>query len=180
MVLRKAASRPCRITLEFRFQEARMVLKGVFCAVLGAALIAGGAALIVGGAASAADYEPDEFLSLDLSKAVLSPKPLGPEGSFAPVAVEAKGDTVSGVLAKNDAKKVAVQRVKGAPARAELTSAARHDGRLARAPSEKRPGAARARLAHRQGNPLNAQAMDTRIQKWPCNPDMGGICAWQR
>jgi hypothetical protein len=150
-----------------------MVLKGVFCAVLGAALIAGGAA-------SAADYKPDEFLSLDLAKAVLSPKRLGPENSFAPVAVEAKGDTVSGVLAKNDARKVAVERVKGAPARAELTSAARHDSRLAQAPSEKRHGAARTRLAHRHGNPLNAEAMDTRIQKWPCNPDMGGICAWRR
>ena len=154
-----------------------MVLKGVFCAVLGAALVAGGGAC-------AADYKPDEFLSLDLAKAVLSPKRLGPENSFAPVAVEAKGDTVSGVLAKNDARKVAVERVKGAPARAELTSAVRqdgrHDSRLAQAPSEKRRGAARARLAHRHGNPLNAEAMDTRIQKWPCNPDMGGICAWRR
>jgi hypothetical protein len=149
-----------------------MVLKGAFFAVLGAALIAS--------AAWAADYKPDEFLSLDLSKAVLSPKPLGPESSFAPVAVEAKGDTVSGVLAKHDAKKVAVERVKGAPVRAELTSTVRHEVRLAPAASEKRRGAARTRLAHRHGNPLNAEAMDTRIQKWPCNPDMGGICAWQR
>lgn len=149
-----------------------MVLKGVFCAVLGAALIAGCAA-------SAADYKPDEFLGLDLSKVVLSPKPLGPESTFAPVAVEAKGDTTSGVLAQKDAKKVAVERVKGAPVRAELTSAARHDGRLAQARSAKPRGAARTQLAHRHGNPLNAQAMDTRIQKWPCNPDMGGICAWQ-
>jgi len=38
----------------------------------------------------------------------------------------------------------------------------------------------RVKLAQRHGNPLNAQAMDTRIQKWPCNPDNGGICAWQR
>jgi len=158
-----------------------MVLKGVFCTVLGAALIAGGASLLAGGAASAADYKPDEFLSLDLSKAVLSPNRLGPETSFAPVAVEAKGDAVSGVFARHDAKKVAVEHVKGAPVRAELTSAARHQARLAEATGEKRRGAARTRLAHRHGNPLlNAEAMDTRIQKWPCNPDMGGICAWQR
>ncbi len=150
-----------------------MVLKGVFCAVLGAALIAGGAA-------SAADYKPDEFLSLDLSKAVLSPAPLGPQSTFAPVAVEAKGDTVSGVLARNDARKVAVERVKTAPVRAELRSTARHEARLAQAPNEERRGAARMRLSHRHGNPLNAEAMDTRIQKWPCNPDMGGICAWRR
>jgi hypothetical protein len=161
-----------RIMLEFHFQEAGMVLKGVSFAVLGAVLIAGGAA-------SAADYKPDEFLTLDLAKAVLSPKPLGPESSFAPVAVEAKGDTASGVLAQNSAKKVAIERVEIAPARAEPTTAARHDGRLAEAHSAKPRGAARARLAHRHGNPLNAQAMDTRIQKWPCNPDMGGICAWQ-
>ncbi|HZR90587.1 MAG TPA: hypothetical protein VFB02_27630 [Bradyrhizobium sp.] len=150
-----------------------MVLKGVFYAVLGAALIAGGAA-------SAADYKPDEFLSLDLSKAVLSPTPLGPESTFAPVAVEAKGDTVSGVLARNDARKVAVERVKAAPVRAELSSTARHEARLAEASGEKRHGAARTRLAHRHGNPMNAEAMDSRIQKWPCNPDMGGICAWRR
>jgi hypothetical protein len=160
------------------FQEARMVLKAIFPALVGAALIAGGAA-------SAADYRADEFLRLDLSKAVLSPKPLGPTTTFAPVAVEAKTDARSdakgdGVLARRDAKKVAVERVRGAPVRTELTSAARHDGRLARARSEKPHGAARVKLAHRHGNPLNAQAMDIRIQKWPCNPDSGGICAWQR
>jgi len=153
-----------------------MVLKGVLFAVLGAALIAGGAA-------SAAGYKADEFLTLDLSKAVLSPEPLGPENTFAPVAVEAKGDPASGVLAPHEAKKVATERVKGAPARTELRSAARREARLTEAKNDRneRPrGAARARLAHRHGNPLNAEAMDTRIQKWPCNPDNGGICAWQR
>ncbi|HLG82178.1 MAG TPA: hypothetical protein VKY22_14270 [Bradyrhizobium sp.] len=150
-----------------------MVLRGAFFAVVGAVLIAGGTA-------SAADYKPDDFLTLDLSRAVLSPKPLGPESTFAPVAVEAKGDTASGVLAQNSARKVATERVNSVPARAELTPAARHDGRLVEAHSGKPRGAARAHLAHRHGNPLNAEAMDTRIQKWPCNPDMGGICAWQR
>jgi hypothetical protein len=150
-----------------------MVLRGAFLAVVGAVLVAGGAA-------SASDYKPDEFLTLDLSKAVLSPKPLGPESTFAPVAVEAKGDTASGVLARNSVKKVATERVRELPVRAESRSAARHDRRLAEAPAERPRGAARAHLAHRHGNPLNAEAMDTRIQKWPCNPDMGGICAWQR
>ena len=148
-----------------------MVLKAIFPALVGAALIAGGAA-------SAADYRPDEFLNLDLSRAVLSPKPLGPVNEFAPVPVEAKSEA-SGVLSQNDAKRVAIKRVRGAPVRAELTSV-RSDGHLARAPSEKSRGTARTRLAHRHGNALNAQAMDTRIQTWPCNPDMGGICAWHR
>ncbi len=143
-----------------------MVLKAIVPAMV--------AALIASGAASAADYRPDEFLGLDLSKAVLSPKPLGPATAFAPVAVEAKGDATSGVFAQNDAKKVAVERVK------TVKSTVHRDGRVAEAPGEKRRGAARARLVHRHGNPLDAQAMDTRIQKWPCNPDNGGICAWQR
>jgi hypothetical protein len=70
-----------------------MVLIRVFPALTGAAL------LMLGGASVAADYRADEFLSLDLSKAVLSPKRLGPPAEFAPVPLEAKGD-----VAKNDAK----------------------------------------------------------------------------
>ena len=140
-----------------------MALKGVLFALLGAALIAGGAA-------SATDYRPGEFLGLDLSKAVLSPKPLGPPSEFAPVAVEARSEA-SGVLPQSDARKVAVERVRAA--------VVHRDGRLTHAQSDKPRGAARTRLAHRHGNPMNAQAMDTRIQKWPCNPDNGGICAWQ-
>jgi hypothetical protein len=144
-----------------------MVLKGTFAALFGAALIAGGAA-------HAADYRADEFFSLDLSKAVLSPKRLGPSTEFAPVAVEAKAET-SGVLAKNDAKKVEVEHVRVA------RSAARRQSRVAETTSGGKPrGAARDRLAHRRSDPLNAQAMDTRIQKWPCNPDDGGICGWRR
>lgn len=161
-----------------------MVLKAVFPAVIAAALLAAGAA-------QAADYRPDEFLGLDLSKAVLSPKPLGPSTTFAPVPVEAKsdarnearnetGNSVSGVLAQRDAKKVAVEHIDGAPVRTELTSAAHRDGHLARAHGDKPRGAARARLARRHGDPMNAEARDMRVQKWPCNPDMGGICAWQR
>src|ERR1700754_1616970 len=44
------------------------------------------------GSAAADQYRADEFLSLDLSKAVLSPKRLGPPAEFAPVAVEARSD----------------------------------------------------------------------------------------
>jgi len=34
------------------------------------------------------------------------------------------------------------------------------------------------KLARRHGNPLDAQALDTRIQTWPCKS--GGICDWKQ
>jgi hypothetical protein len=147
-----------------------MVLKRLVLALVGAALFA------VSSVAMADEYRPDEFLGLDLSKAVLSPKPLGPPAQFAPLAVEAKSE------AKNDhaseansarnelqtePKKVAVQNV-------HVT----HPHRIAHVESAKPKGGARTKLAHRHGNPLDAQAMDTRIQKWPCKS--GGICSWKQ
>jgi hypothetical protein len=33
-------------------------------------------------------------------------------------------------------------------------------------------------LAHRHRNPLDAQAMDTRIQVWPCKS--GALCKWKQ
>src|SRR5713226_690706 len=48
--------------------------------------------LACAGPALADQYRAEEFLSLDLSKAVLSPKRLGPPAEFAPVAVEARSD----------------------------------------------------------------------------------------
>ncbi len=71
-----------------------MVQRKTIAALIGAAL------LIAGGVSMAADYRADEFLSLDLAKAVLSPKRLGPPTEFAPVPLELKGD-----IAKNDAAK---------------------------------------------------------------------------
>jgi len=61
-----------------------MVLKSAFVAAFCASLLA------LAGAAAADEYRPDEFLKLDLSKAVLSPKRLGPETQFEPVPIEAK------------------------------------------------------------------------------------------
>ena len=43
----------------------------------------------------AEDYHPDEFLSLDLSKAVLSSKPIGPANTFGSVAAKAGTDSDS-------------------------------------------------------------------------------------
>lgn len=149
-----------------------MVPKGIFPALVGTALLLGSSTVW------AADYRPDEFLNLDLSKAVLSPKRLGPSTQFAKVPIEAKSEP-SGIVAQNaNPRKVAVERVKRAPARAALKPPAHRRSQVAQARGEKRRGAGPVRLAHRHRNPMNAEAMDTRIQKWPCNPDYGGICAW--
>jgi len=120
-----------------------------------------------GGLARADDYKPDEYLGLDLSKAVLSPKRLGPETQFAPVALEAKGgnEAQARAVPLDVPKKVAAERVR-AP-----------EPKVAQAKSAQPRGAARTKLAHRHGNPLDAQAMDTRIQTWPCRT--GGICNWK-
>jgi hypothetical protein len=160
------------------FQEASVVLKTISFAV--AALV-----LAWGVAARADDYKPDEYLGLDLSKAVLSPKRLGPETQFAPVALEARDG--SGAQARIEPidvpKKVAAEHVHiaepaAAPARVPHAPRLVHEPGLAHAKPAQPRGAARAKLAQRHGNPLDAQARDTRIQTWPCRS--GGICNWQR
>jgi hypothetical protein len=151
-----------------------MALKSILLALGGAALIAS--------TAQAADYAPDEYLSLDLSKAVLSPKRLGPTQQFEAVPVEAKAEP-SGVVAHSNPRKVEVERVASAPVRTDEKVAAHRRSRTAELRTEarnERRDDARARLAHHHRNPLNAEARDTRIQKWPCSPDQGGICAWRQ
>ena len=49
---------------------------------------------------------------------------------------------------------------------------------LAQMRAKKPRGAARTKFARRHGNPLDAEARDTRIQVWPCKS--GGICDWQK
>jgi hypothetical protein len=175
-----------------------MVPTRILPALLGAAL------LLCGGASMAAEYRADEFLGLDLSKAVLSPNPLGPATGFAPVPVQAKGDIAgndhaTGAVPRraesartepkiadvkaSDAKVAGVKasdvKVAGVKvARVGHPETARHHSTLAaHVRFEKPKGAARTRLAHRHGNPLDAEAFDTRIQTWPCKS--GGICDWK-
>ena len=150
-----------------------MVLKNLFFVTT--------CALLLGwGSASAEDaYRPDQLLGLDLSRAVLSPKPLGPPAEFEPLPVEASGDRDS----------------EGPQVGAEPTAEPRlhmQSPRIADLPVEEPPvrvekprlqagkprGAVRTKLAHRHGNPLDAQAFDTRVQVWPCRS--GGICNWKR
>lgn len=143
-----------------------MVLKGVFAAVLCAASV------VAAGSAHADQYRPEEFFSLDLKKAVLSPKPLGPPAQFEQVQVQAKTD-FEGKPVQTTAVHVSAMP----KAAAKIRSAhVRVDKPHVRA--EKARASARTRLARRHANPLDAQASDTRIQVWPCRS--GGICNWQR
>lgn len=140
-----------------------------------------GTMLLLGSAAGAAEYRPDDFLKLDLSKAVLSPTPLGPEAHFQPVPVQAKSDQAA-VAPQADAHPGSKA---GAEADVPRMMAARR-GHIAKSrevsaepvPASRR-GVARSKLAHRRSNPLDAQAMDTRVQTWPCKPGGGGICNWK-
>jgi hypothetical protein len=129
--------------------------------------------LALSGSAMADEYRAGEYFGLDLSKAVLSPKRLGPPTEFAPVPVEAKSDR-SGATAqaptepKTD-RQIVVRTTREKAARAEQPRPP------ARAEQPRAP--ARAKVVKRRGNPLDAQARDTRIQVWPCTS--GGICNWR-
>lgn len=136
-----------------------MVLKNAIAAALCTGL------LMSGSAALADEYRPSEFLGLDLSQAVLSPKRLGPETQFAPVRIEARSDR----------KPVKTERVIVSKAAAPKPLV---ENQVAQERAAKPRGVARAKLARRHTNPLDAQARDTRIQTWPCKS--GGICGWQR
>jgi hypothetical protein len=126
-----------------------MVLKNIFTAVVCAMLLASS------DLAMADEYGPDEFLGLDLPSAVLSPKRLGPATQFAPVRVEARSDRGGGVAVRVTLPKTAVAHPRSEKQRVVHAGIGRH-----------------------HGNPLDAQAFDTRIQVWPCGS--GGICNWKR
>jgi hypothetical protein len=141
-----------------------MVLKSAFVAAVCTGLLA------LAGPATAAEYRAAEYLKLDLSKALLSPKRIGPEAQFGPVRIEARSDEPASD--STDADLEASVWPKLPPRKAHVV-------RTSVKPSAEPPrAAARAKLAKRHGNPLDAQARDARIQTWPCRT--GGICNWQR
>lgn len=123
-------------------------------------------------------YRRGEFLSLDLSKALLSPKPLGPASQFARVVVEAKADQRSEGAQARAEPKAGSRIVKTKSIVTPRTRVARTRVEKPRVHAEKPRGAVRTKLARRHGNPLDAQAFDTRMQVWPCKS--GGICNWKR
>ena len=168
-----------------------MVLKRILLAATRLAVL-GVAALAWSGLAAAQSYSPGEFLNLDLAKAVLSPRPLGPATSFAPgpldVTVDRDDNARDNAQLVVDPKTVAVQTVHAesdqAPnqskpvASAALLNRTPHT-RVAHARAERpAPYKAHTLVALHGRNPMEAQARDTRIQVWPCRS--GGICNWRR
>ena len=145
-----------------------MVLKSAFVAAVCTGLLA------LAGPANAAEYRPAEYLKLDLSKALLSPKRIGPEARFGPVRIEARSEEAQ--ADNTDADLEASVWPKLPPRKARLAKSTEKPSvkRSAEAP---RPPA-RTKLAKRHRNPLDAEARDTRVQTWPCRS--GGICNWQR
>jgi hypothetical protein len=121
---------------------------------------------LAAGSSRADEYRPHEFLTLDLSKAALSPKPLGPVQQFEPMRDEARTDPQ-----RNAAPADARPHAANAAPKAVRT-------RVVHARMEKPRAPVQTKLARRHTNPLDAQAFDTRIQVWPCKS--GGICNWQR
>src|SRR5258707_13998117 len=150
-----------------------MVLKSAFVAAVCTGVLA------ISGPAMADQYRPAEFLNLELPNAVFSSKRIGPEARFAPVRIEAKSDEVQSE--PSDADLEASVWPKLPPRKPHVVkSSVKPDAEKTRAEPQRaatHPNA-RAKLAKRHGNPLDAQATDTRIQTWPCRS--GGICNWHR
>ncbi|MEH2532344.1 hypothetical protein V1277_001273 [Bradyrhizobium sp. AZCC 1588] len=152
-----------------------MVLKNAIAAALCMGL------LMSGSAALADEYRAGELLELDPSKALLSPKRLGPQTQFAPVRIEARTDrkpvkTERVVVPKAAAPKVAAPKASASKAAAPEAAAPRT--RVVQERVQKPRAAVNTKQARHHTNPLDAQARDTRIQTWPCK--FGGICDWQR
>lgn len=139
-----------------------MTLRYLTLAAVGLDLLTGSAA--AQSAAAATTYKASEFFMLDLQKALLSPKPIGPGARFEPYPIEARAD------AKNALDAAADEAV------AEKAVPVAKPARNAVAKRSQPP--ARSRVARPRSNPLDANAADTRIQTWPCRS--GGICNWQR
>ena len=157
----------------------------------------GVAALVWSGLAAAQPYRADDFLNLDLSKAVLSPRPLGPATSFTPGPLDVTVDRGSNPAQANAELPVDPKTVPAETVHAESAPAANHaeTRSSANAALANRTAASRRRMAQARTerpaprkphtlvalhgrNPMEAQARDTRVQVWPCKS--GGICNWKR
>jgi hypothetical protein len=165
-----------------------MVLNRVWLAAIGAVAVAWS-----GLAVSAQPYRPGEFLNLDLSKAVLSPRPLGPAMGFSPGPLDVTIERGTNDAAHTNAESVADPRIvaaesvhaesasmaNAAPANRAIAPHRRVAQARADRPATRKPHML---VALHGRNPVEAHAQDmgnhTRIQVWPCKS--GGICNWKR
>jgi hypothetical protein len=148
-----------------------MVLKNVFIAAIGVTVLAWS------GLSVAQQYRADEFLRLDLSSAVLSPKPLGPAASFTPGPLDVTM-TRGSHAAQANTEPAAEPKAGPASENRMALKAATAGRRIAHARAERSIHAPRTALALHRRNPVDAEALDARIQVWPCKS--GGICNWRR
>jgi hypothetical protein len=168
-----------------------MVLNRVCFAAFGVMILAWS------GPSAAQQYRPNEFLDLDLSRAVLSPTPLGPVASFSPgpldvtvdrgkdaapasaeLVVDPKTVVTATVHAENDSTPKN-STPKNSTSKPAIRSAA-SGMRAARVRTAERsaPHKPHALVALHGRNPMEAQARETAVQTWPCKS--GGICNWKR
>jgi len=168
-----------------------MVLNRVWLAATGLMFL-GVTALASSGLAAAQQYHAGEFLNLDLSRAVLSPRPLGPAASFTPGPLDVTIDRVKDASQANAELVVDPKTVPAVTVHAENTSTPKATTPKAAAPptattatrvvharvERAPPHKPRALVALHGRNPIEAQARDTSVQVWPCRS--GGICNWKR
>lgn len=160
-----------------------MVLNRVGPAAFGAMIFAWS------GLSAAQQYRPGEFFNLDLSRAVLSPKLLGPAAGFAPGPLDVTVDRGNNAVRASaelvvDPKSVATATVhadsspKAEPKTALRTASSGVRGVHARVAERSAARKPRALVALHGRNPVEAQARETTVQTWPCKS--GGICNWKR
>jgi hypothetical protein len=167
-----------------------MVLNRVCFAAFGVMMLAWS------GLSAAQQYRPGEYLTLDLSRAVLSPKPLGPAAGFAPGPLDVTVDRGNNAAQTSAELVIDPKPVPIATVRVESNSTTKNFTtknltsktairtaalglRAAHASAERSAShKPHALLALHGRNPMEAQARETAVQTWPCKS--GGICNWKR
>ena len=165
-----------------------MVLNRVWLTAFGVTVLAWS------GVSAAQQYRADELLNLDLSRAVLSPKPLGPAAGFTQGPLDVTVDRGKDATQASTELVVDPKSVPAVTVRVDNNSAIKNSTSEKSAPP--RTVASGARAAHVRAaersvphkphalvalhgrNPVEAQARDTAVQTWPCKS--GGICNWKR
>jgi hypothetical protein len=167
-----------------------MVLNRVCFAAFGVMVLAWS------GLSAAQQYRPGEYLNLDLSRAVLSPKPLGPAAGFTPGPLDVTVDRGNNAAQASAELVVDPKSVPTATVRVESNFTPKNLAAKNFAPKTAiRIAASGMRAAHARAersashkphalvalhgrNPMEAQARETKVQTWPCKS--GGICNWKR